>query len=262
MSNKHGVGIEGRVGIAAATELVALAERLGYGSFWFNVMGKQPDPIEMLAAVVDATSTIEIGIGLFPLDAWPAAELAPRLRDIGASTPRIVLGIASGQIREHVVALNRDAIAALRAAVPECRIATGGYGPLMLKLGGREADAVIANWMTPERLGWLIDRVAEGAEEGGRPPPPIYLYHRAAAGSDAAARLKAELAEYRKYPVHQKHQESMGNPDMIGVAAAARGDIDAQLAPYVGQARIVLKPLTHDMTDVDEWRSVLRFFAP
>jgi alkanesulfonate monooxygenase SsuD/methylene tetrahydromethanopterin reductase-like flavin-dependent oxidoreductase (luciferase family) len=145
---------------------------------------------------------------------------------------------------------------------PQTRVCTAGYGPRIQDAGGRLADVVLANWMTPERLDWMIGKVREGAANAGRAVPQVYLYHRAAAGTDAAARIRAEMAAYSRYPVHAKHQAAMGNPDLIGVAAATAGETNVQLAPYGDRCRIVLKPLPRDIRDVAEWRSLIEFFRP
>jgi alkanesulfonate monooxygenase SsuD/methylene tetrahydromethanopterin reductase-like flavin-dependent oxidoreductase (luciferase family) len=259
---ERGVGVEGALGANSVGDLAQLAEACGYTSFWLNVFGADADPIGGLREALGRTSRIQIGVGLFPLDRFPAAELAPRLSQIGPSMSRAIVGLAAGQAKQGVVSLTEQAIRAVRAAVPACRIATGGYGPNMLALGGRLADAVLANWLMPERLDWLLVQVRAGGQQAGRSPPPIYLYHRAAAGAGANDRLKAELAAYRRYPVHERHQAAMGNPDRIGVAANDKSDIERQIAPYAGRCRLVLRPLPEKAQDLDEWRSLIRFFAP
>jgi len=259
---ERGVGIEGIVGPDAAAELAQVAEGCGYRSFWINVLGANVDPIACLQRAVENTRDIEIGIGLFPLDKFSAAELAPRLQEIAASNPRVILGLAGGQMKQGVLQATADAIEVLRAAVPACRIATGGYGPKMLELGARLSDVILGNWLTLERLLWFVELVEAGAHAAARVTPPIYLYHRAARGDDAVARLRREFADYRRYPVHEKHQASMGNPEWIGIACNTSDNIDRQLAPYATHCKVVLKPLPRDVADFDEWCSLIRFFAP
>lgn len=258
----RGVGIEGAVGPDAASDLAASAESCGYGSFWINVVGAGVDPVGFLKRSLERTRRIEIGVGLFPLDKYPAAELASALKESGVNDRRVILGLAGGQMRHGLLRTMADAIATLRATVPACRIATGGYGPGMLGIGGRLADVVLGNWLTPDRLNWLIGHVETGARAAGRPTPPVYLYHRAACSEGAAERLRLEFADYRQYPVHEKHQTAMGNPEWIGVACKHREDIDRQLTPYASHCKIVLKPLPHQAADIEEWRSLIRFFAP
>jgi alkanesulfonate monooxygenase SsuD/methylene tetrahydromethanopterin reductase-like flavin-dependent oxidoreductase (luciferase family) len=257
----RGVGIEGNLGPRNVAELARLAEAEGYASLWFNVHKWEAAPIEALQLALAATTRIDIGIGVFPLDAFPIAEITPRLVAAGASTPRAIIGIATGQIMQGTLKITEAAIATLRQALPQARIATGGYGPKILELGGRLSDVVLGNFMTPDRLRWLISHVEAGAKAAGRERPQIYLYHRAAQGKDAVQRLRQEMTNYRRYPVHQRHQESMGFPDRIGVAAQSSADIATQLAPYEGLGQVVLKPLPHEAANMEEWRSLLRFFA-
>lgn len=259
---ERGIGVEGALGPEAVGELAQLAEASGYGSFWLNVFGAGADPVGGLREALARTSRIEVGVGLFPLDRFPAAKLTQQLSEIGPTMSRAIVGLAAGQAKQGVVSLTEQAIRSLRAAVPACRIATGGYGPKMLALGGRLADAVLGNWLTPERLDWLLKQVQAGAQEARRQPPPVYLYHRAAVGPGAIDRLEAELAAYRRYPVHERHQSAMGNPDRIGIAANDKSDIERQIAPYADRCRLVLRPLPERAQDLDEWRSLVRFFAP
>jgi alkanesulfonate monooxygenase SsuD/methylene tetrahydromethanopterin reductase-like flavin-dependent oxidoreductase (luciferase family) len=258
----RGVGVEGSLGPDTVSDLAALAERLGYGSFWFNVFGPTVEPYACLARALQATREIDIGVGLFPLDRFPAADIAARLSALGVASSRAIIGVAGGQIREGLLKLSREAVSLLHRELPGSRVALAGYGPKVLELGGRIGDVMLANWLTPERMHWFVTHTAKGAREAGRPTPPIYLYHRAATGAGAAERLRAELAQYRRFPVHQKHQADMGNPEQIGVAADQQADIAAQLRPYGPGCRIVLRPLPRDGADPGEWRALLAFFAP
>ncbi len=261
MTRRIGVGVEGALGAKGVGKLAALAEELGYASFWFNAIGPSVDPFALLAAALEATKTIEIGVGIFPIDRFPAAMIAERHK--GVNLPeRVVLGLAAGQIKQGVIGAVGDAVQRLRRDLPGIRIATAGYGPKILALTGAQADIFLGNWLTPQRLGWSLEHVGTGARSAGRPTPPTYLYHRCAMGADAQERLRAEILEYRKYPVHQKHQAAMGNPDIIGVAASIAADIPRQLADYPVETQIVFKPLAHNVADVAETAALLRFFRP
>jgi alkanesulfonate monooxygenase SsuD/methylene tetrahydromethanopterin reductase-like flavin-dependent oxidoreductase (luciferase family) len=258
----RGIGIQGALGAQATAELAMLAESCGYGSFWLNVVSREPDVIESVRLAVERTRNIEIGVGVFPLDLFPAEELGPRLAASNLSMPRVIIGVASGQAKTGIITLVQNAITTLRKTVPNCRVCTAGYGPRIQQLGGRLADVVLGNWMTPERLDWVIAQVRDSASIAGRAAPPIYLYHRGAVGADAVARLRDELSAYGRYPVHRKHQAEMGNPEWIGVACAESVDVEQQLAPYGDRCRIVLKPLPHEIASIEEWRSLIRFFRP
>ena len=242
--------------------LAQLAEDHGYQSFWFNLRAGATDPFSALKAITEQTKAIEVGIGVFPLDAYSAEEIARKIKDQGLSSSRIILGLASGKIVKGGLHAIESAAAHLRVEVPACRIAIGGYGPKVLSLAGGMANVALGNWLTPERLSWVRQQVAIGASLVGRQAPDVYLYHRAAQGDSARARLSEELTNYRKYPVHQRHQQNMGNPAMIGIAANSRMDIELQLQPYRDLCLPVLKLLPEDGSDVAEWETLVRFFRP
>ena len=111
---------------------------------------------------------------------------------------------------------------------------------------------------------FYVDDPSKGLDDNNEPTGwrTFYLYHRAATGDDAILRLRKELSEYRRYPVHQSHQAAMGDPEWIGVAASDPAEIGRQLASYAQRCHVVLKPLPRDAGDLDEWRSLIRFFAP
>ncbi len=257
----RGIGVEGALGSDVVASLAELAEETRYGNFWFNVRSPEVDHIGMLRLAERRTRAIEVGAGVFPLDEYPANELGRNLNSRGVSSPRLIIGIGAGQVREGALRLVEEGVAELRAAVPGLRIAIGAIGENMMRLAGRIADAVLLNWLTPDRLMWARDQIASGAGPG-RPLPALYLYHRAVRGAGAAVRIQAEMAQYRKFPHHRRHQAAMGNPELIGIAAGDPREVDAQLQPYLGSCIPVLRPLPADRTDASEWQSLTRFFAP
>ncbi len=259
---RRGVGVEGTLGVDAVADLAALAERCGYGSFWFNVTSPAVDPAATAGAALARTRAIDVAVGLCPLDAHPAEGLARRLAGAAGVAARLLLGVGAGQVRRGALALVEDGVARLRAALPGVRVAVGAYGPNMLRLGGRIADGVILGWMTPERVAWAREQIAGGAGPAGRPVPAVYLYHRAVRGAAAASRIEAEMAAYRRFPVHARHQAAMRRPQAIGVVADEASEVDRALRPYAGSCVPVLKPLPGAREDLAEWRALVRFFAP
>jgi hypothetical protein len=99
----RGIGVHGALGAQATAELAMLAESCGYGSFWLNVVGREPDVIESVRLAVARTHDIEIGVGVFPLDLFPAEELGARLEASSLSMPAggHWRGIRSGQNGRH-----------------------------------------------------------------------------------------------------------------------------------------------------------------
>lgn len=261
LMSHRGIGVEGDLGPDVVASLAELAEECGYGSFWFNVRSPQVDSLRTLQLAAEHTRVIEIGAGVFPLDEYPAAGLSQILQARGVSSPRLIIGVGAGQVKEGSLRLVEEAVTELRAAVAASRIAIGAIGQNMLFLAGRTADAVLLNWLTPDRLTWAREQIAAGVGPG-RPLPTVYLYHRAVRGAAAAARIEAEMAQYRQYPHHQRHQAAMGNPGLIGIAADDAQDVEHQLKPYTGSCVPIVRPLPSDRKDASEWRSLVRFFAP
>jgi hypothetical protein len=257
----YGIGVEGDLGPEGVAALAALAEECGYGHFWFNVTSTGIDHIHTLQLACERTRAFDIGTGVFPLDGFPANQMVKALKARDIPLARTIIGIGSGQVRQGALRIVEDAAATLRTAVPGCRIAVGAIGRNMLRLGGRIADALVLNWLTPERLAWAGEQLA-AEETHGRRRPAVYLYHRAALGPTAVARIQAEMERYRQYPHHQRHQAAMGSPPLIGVAAQTVDDIEPDLAPYRMVCDLVLRPLPNNRRDLGEWESLVRFFAP
>ncbi len=259
----RGVGVDGSLGAAAVTDLAVLVEKLEFQSFWFNAMAPEPDPISTLAQVLATTSTIEVGVGLLPIDMFAVDGLIDRLGPLGTALERVVLGIGAGQLKTGALAAIAQARLALAEALPGLRVALGGYGPKMLALAGACADAVNLSWMTPERAAGAVAEVAAGAAAAGRPEPACYLYVRVALGPDAAAELSAEMTAYKRWPVHRRNHELMGNPPYIGVALAGSADPAdaAALAGYDGSWIPIYRPLIGADEDLDAWRAVVATLA-
>lgn len=256
-----GVGVDGTLPSDWIVAFAQRAEALGYGSFWYSVRPGATDPIVTLRDAVAGTHRMLIGVSAFPLDAHPGPDLGARVRGSGVPLDRVILGIASGQVKQGALRLVREGVATLRTALPGARIGVGAIGPNMLELGGRVGDAVLVNWLTPARLAWSRDLIAAGARAAGRPVPEVYLYHRAARGSGGAARIQAEMTSYRQWPVHARHQAAMGHPPLIGVVATDPREIGPQLRPYLADGIPVLRPLPENSHDRAEWQSLIEFFA-
>jgi alkanesulfonate monooxygenase SsuD/methylene tetrahydromethanopterin reductase-like flavin-dependent oxidoreductase (luciferase family) len=246
-----GAGVEGSLGSKMVATLAQLGATCGYGSFWFNVTPGEVDPIATMRSVLERSESIDIGVGVVPLDAYALSDVARGLRTISSKSGRIIFGVGSGQTRRGALRIVERGVAELRSAAPACRIAIGAAGPNMLQLAGRIADAVLLNWLTPESLAWARMQISRGANSASKPIPTAYLYHRVAQGSGATSRIRAEMAGY-----------SVRHSDPIGITANDRGDIDRALRVYVGSCIPVLRPIPSDRRNVSEWRSLIRFFAP
>ena len=107
----------------------------------------------------------------------------------------------------------RNALPALREAIPGVRLVLAAMGPKMCALAGSGFDGAFFNWMTPEFAAGARDHVHAGAREAGREPPPVLGYVRTAVGPDAAERLAKEESFYRDlHDGYRNHFARLGEP--------------------------------------------------
>jgi alkanesulfonate monooxygenase SsuD/methylene tetrahydromethanopterin reductase-like flavin-dependent oxidoreductase (luciferase family) len=97
----------------------------------------------------------------------------------------------------------------------------------MLALAGREADGVVLNWCTPERVAQARKIIDRTASQAGRDPASVTVsvYVRACLGTDEEAALQAlreMTAEYAAFPHYQRQMREMGLGDWALQAAKAR----------------------------------------
>jgi alkanesulfonate monooxygenase SsuD/methylene tetrahydromethanopterin reductase-like flavin-dependent oxidoreductase (luciferase family) len=150
--------------------------------------------------------------------------------------------------------------ARLRERAPVARIAAAGYGPKLMRTAGGMADAVLLNWMTPERVRWATDLLDAGAAAAGRQrPSPIYLYLSAAVGPGAAERIDAAMTAFRAYPYHRRHQDAMAATETVGIAVSQAEEIEPALGRYEGVVALI-NPIGE--VSAQDRERLLEFFSP
>jgi alkanesulfonate monooxygenase SsuD/methylene tetrahydromethanopterin reductase-like flavin-dependent oxidoreductase (luciferase family) len=257
----RGFAVSGALGVDVIAEFARRAEVSGYSTFWVTVLAGRADPIDLLSAATDATSTIEIGLGLVPLSAYGGASVAARAAGRGLPLTRTVVALGVGDRRRGAARFWRREASEFRREAPRVRLAVGGYGAGVLRAGGTIADAVLLNWMTPERIRWALARVDEGAAAAGRTPPrPAYVYVSAAVGPDAAPRIDRALARMAAYDYHRRHQQEMAAASTVGAPVLTSADVPAALRPYGPPAVPVVMPVA--ATNGPELDLVMDTFAP
>jgi alkanesulfonate monooxygenase SsuD/methylene tetrahydromethanopterin reductase-like flavin-dependent oxidoreductase (luciferase family) len=228
--SSRGFIASGALPLAELTELAAGAEQLGYAAFWTTVLAGHHDPAALIEAAAADTKSIPLGLGLVPLDAFPAAAVGRSLLAGPVPPERIVCALGVGLHRVGAAEFWRQGATAFRRTAPQIRLAVGSYGPRVLRAGGAVADAVLLNWMTPKRARWALERFAEGATGAGRDPsPPLYVIVNA---GFEQAQLDSTLAEYAKAPYHRRHQEQVGDGEPLGIVVERPAGIGAQLDPW------------------------------
>jgi alkanesulfonate monooxygenase SsuD/methylene tetrahydromethanopterin reductase-like flavin-dependent oxidoreductase (luciferase family) len=259
-SPARGFVCSGALPLAEIADTAAEAEALGYSSLWITVLRGTTDPAAVLDAALGATERVEVGLGLVPLDAFPAAQLAPA---VATAPGRAIVGLGVGLRHDQAATLWQAEAAEFRARAPRVRIAVGSYGPLVLRAGGSCADAVLLNWMTPERVRWAARQVDSGAHAAGRPHPPrpIYVYVPTAPGEDGADQIAGALQALARYEYHRRHQALIGPAATLGITVVLSSDASPPPVPsFGGEAVSVVSPT--GQTTREQRQMLLRACAP
>ncbi|HUP72780.1 MAG TPA: hypothetical protein VM282_07005 [Acidimicrobiales bacterium] len=248
-STTWGIGVPGALGAEAIGLLATLAEHSGYQSFWFNCIAPHADPAALLDAALAGTHRIEIGVGVIPLDGYPAPTLAASLRGGRADDSRIVLGVGSGATRPGALTRVSEGIAQLRDALPRARIAVGGKGPRMVALAAAVADALLFSMLRPD--------------EAPAVTTTAYNYHRVALDPGARHRVHDEMVSHGVWPGDADIPDER---DLLGTVLPSRSGahdrVDTDLAAYPAHWRAVLRALPSQPNELDEWRDLFYLLAP
>jgi alkanesulfonate monooxygenase SsuD/methylene tetrahydromethanopterin reductase-like flavin-dependent oxidoreductase (luciferase family) len=248
--------------------LARLADETGLEELWLWEDCFREGGISTAAAALAWTERVRIGVGLLPVPLRNVAITAMEAATLHRMFPgRAVLGVGHGVqdwmgqvgaraespltlLREHLVAL-RALLAGERVTTRgRCvslddvaldwppggpvEVLTGATGPRTLRLSGEAADGTVLTAGTPpegvRRARRLID---EGRETAGRTDPHrVVVYLLTATGSDAAARLRAELTD-----------EGLADVPDLGVAGDAEAVAKAvQRLADAGADTVVLQP--------------------
>ena len=203
----RGFGIEAAVPHDIASRVAAEAEALGYTSFWVN-NPPRTDGLASLAAAAAATTRINLGVGVIPLDSHPADEVAANARRHGLPLERLLLGVGSGGDQRGLTRV-RDGVGQLRARL-EARVIISALGPRMTALAGEIADGALFNWCSPNFEEDAGARMRAAAEAAGRPRPLMMAYVRCGLLPQAADKLDERAGRYASIPQYARHFERMG----------------------------------------------------
>lgn len=253
-------------GFAAAVELCARGEELGYTDVWSAEVGAV-DAFTPLAAVATKTSRVRLGTALVPVFSRPPALTAMSAAGlqqlsggrfalgIGLSSPAIVgswMGLEfDGRVKrvEEYVEVLREALAGKKvtyagetvrvdnfrlqidpgAKVP---IHVGALGPQMCRLAGRVADGVLLYFFSPDGVRHALEDVHEGARSAGRDPGDVDVFIRLPVAVDEpidTARFMARrmLTGYAIVPAYNASLQRQGFEEAAGIAEAwAAGERD------------------------------------
>jgi alkanesulfonate monooxygenase SsuD/methylene tetrahydromethanopterin reductase-like flavin-dependent oxidoreductase (luciferase family) len=263
--------------------VVQLADATGLEELWLWEDCFREGGISAAAAALAWSGQVRVGVGLLPVPLRNVAITAMEVATLHRLFPgRAILGVGHGvqdwmgQVGARVespVTLLREHLDALRALLRGERLTTdgryvklddvaldwpptgpveilaGATGPRTLRLAGAAADGTILTASTaPDGVRRARQLIDEGRESAGRTEPhKVVVYLLTATGPDAAARLRAELAE-----------EGLESVPDLGVA----GDADTvakavQRLAEAGADTVILQP-TGDEPDPEAF---VRFAA-
>lgn len=245
---KLGLGVAAGPDPGVLTSLGAEAEALGYASIWSND-SPAGEGLLQLSLWARAAKDIDLGVGVLALDRHQPADIAARVAELELPRERLLLGIGAG-LQSHPVGAVRAGVGELRRLLPGVRLVVAAMGPKMCELAGELADAVLLNWMTPERIAWAIPVVRRGAAAAGKSEIQVGAHIRVAVGADAEGTLAREAGFYSQLPAYARNFEAIGvDPGSIGIAVAEPADLPSRLAAYSALDLAVVRPLTERSPD-------------
>lgn len=251
----------------AVAEAAQLAEEAGYASVWAGDHLKCPAPVldasTCLAVAATVTSRVQLGfsvmlLGMRPL-AWAAKQLAT-LQHLSGDRLRLGVGVGGEFPQEYEAAevpharrgarlddalrllpeyLRPGTAHSLEPAASMPPVLVGGRSDRALERAARFGDAWLPMWMSPETLAQRGERLAELANEHGRPAPSLSLLVLAHVDEDTArAREQADA--------HLRGQYGMALDRVERWTAFGTTEAVAEfLEPYTraGVSEILLLPL-------------------
>lgn len=242
MSARRGFGVDGGLPAEVATELARRVEAAGYASLW-TTDTPSADGLADLAAFAAGSTTLELGIGVAPVDRRSAEVLAARVREPELPLDRIWLGIGSGRSTKPL-GLVRTATAELREFLPGVRLVVSAMGPKMAALAGEVADGVLLNWLVPAR-------VEEYRRHTASDSTGLMMYVRTAVDPGGRERVRREATRYASNRAEYFAANGV-EPGEVGVAGSS-SQIAEQLSVYervLDEAIVRALPASADPADL------------
>lgn len=251
----------------AVAEAARLAEQAGYDSIWAGDHLKCPAPVldasSCLAAAAAVTTRARLGfsvmlLGMRPL-AWAAKQIAT-LQHLSGGRLRLGVGVGGEFPQEYEAAevplarrgarldralellprfLEPGNEHSLEPPAPMPPVLVGGRSDRAVERAARFGDAWLPMWISPETLAQRGERLAELAQQHGRPAPSLSLLVLAHVDSDhERAREQAGAHLRGQYGMALERVERW-------TAVGSAETVAAFLEPYtqVGVGEILLLPL-------------------
>lgn len=264
------IGLSADLPVSGFLEVARSAAAMGYRRVWIGETFKL-DPLVFMTRVHAELPELQVGIGPMPslLRTGPQlAMAAATLRGLGMAEPIEMLvgasspamtdgwhgrGVATVAGTEALFRAARQAAAGERTDVDhpqarshgfvnglgpvDLRLGLAALGPRMLHLAGRVADRVALNLCGAEQVPELMERVAAGAAEAGRPCPPVTVWVHCCVDpdDDALAWGARFLSGYVRAPGYRDAIAAQGFRSVVDAADAA------------GNARTIRGLIPHEM---------------
>jgi len=253
------------LGPAAAPQIAAKAQELGYTSFW-TAETTGPEAFSVLAAAGAAAPGIGLGTGVLALQlrtpmvvAMAGATLqamhpeAEVVLGVGISSPVVVGKWHGATYGDRPVAQTREFVTLVKECLTgesvsfkgdfyECsrfrlgvrlgekrpKVIVGALNPAMLRMAGEVADGVLLNYLPASHVPWSVERIREGGDA------TVYAYVHVgvcerADGIDAARR---DLWSYAVVDSYARNFERAGFGDEVAAIRErqAAGDREGAIA--------------------------------
>lgn len=253
------------LGPAAAPQIAAHAQELGYTSFW-TAETTGPEAFSVLAAAGAAAPGMSLGTGVLALQlrtpmvvAMAGATLqalhpeADILLGVGISSPVVVgkwHGVPYGdrpvaQTREFVTLL-KECLAgesvSFKGDFYECsrfrlgvrlgekrpKVIVGALNPAMLRMAGEVADGVLLNYLPASHVPWSVERI----REGGDATVYAYVHVGVCERADGIEAARRDLWSYAVVDAYARNFERAGFGDDVAAIRDrhAAGDRDGAIA--------------------------------
>lgn len=256
----RGFGVAGALDRQIVRRLAEKAERLGYDAFWANDT-PGGDGLGALSEAAAVTTRLRLGVGVIPLDRQPSTQIAERVASLGLPPDRLILGVGSGRAK-HPLQVVEQAVVELKDRT-RATVIVGALGPKMCALGGRVADGVLLNWLTPTYAELSSGLVRHAASKADRPSPLIAAYVRTALGPSASERLREEATRYAGIPSYAAHFERMGAAPMeTSVVGETVEHLQQGLAAFTGVVDETVVRAIVGNEGLDDYLALLEAAAP
>lgn len=245
--SRMGFGITGSLSHDVVRELAPRVEEAGFRTLWINHGGDGGDSLASMEVAAAATSRLRFASGVIPVDRMPAEDIVASFRDKDLPADRVVIGIGASKPPSPLSRV-REAAEVIREEL-DVPVVVGALGPKMRRLGVRETDGILLNWLTPEGAQKAMDdKAADVADLSGN-ESEVALYIRCALGADALPVLEREAARYQGIPSYAANFRRLGFSAMdSAVYATDVESLRAGLEPFLG---VVDEPVVRAITATD-----------